>query len=541
MNRKESSNHYITALYCRLSRDDGNTNESMSIQSQKVLLREYAEKHGFLSCAYYVDDGYSGTNFQRPDFQRMIQDIRDGKIGTIITKDLSRLGRNYLETGTYIEIFFPNHGVRYIAVNDNVDSANHEQMDITPFRNIINEFYAKDISMKVRSAMRARARAGKYMATTPPFGYNKDPADHNHLVIDEQTAPVVRRIFDYALQGMGLHRIAMRLYEDKEPRPCSYKPELFQSVNLEGRLYDWPNSYIDMILKSPTYAGHLEIAKRPTHSMKSHKRMYVPMGQREIVRNTHEPIIPQDEWDAVQRILKSRPPVMQESPSSYDNIFRGLVRCADCGRTLLIKVEHRRKRDNVIDQTFYTCTTYRKFGRRLCTPHIIEARTLWDTVLADIQKHARAAVSNRHAMVESIVSKMDGQLAADQSGLQREYAQLTKRSKEIDRLYIQLYEDLSRKIVPEQRFQMLSRHYDEEQKSIETRLTVLKAELSDTRAKVADVEQFVSDIGEYAGIKELSTKILNLLIDRIVVHEPETIDGERVQKLQIYYKFVGTI
>ena len=204
MKRAKLNNDKITALYCRLSKDDGTNNESMSISTQKTMLKEYAKRNGFLNCRFYVDDGYSGTNYDRPAFRQLIEDIRNGEVATLITKDLSRLGRNYLETGTYIEVFFPNHNVRYIAINDGVDSIDNTQMDITPFRNIINEMYAKDTSRKIKSALRTRRLQGKYMATTPPFGYRKDENDHNHLVIDEVTAPVVELIFSIAEEGVGL-------------------------------------------------------------------------------------------------------------------------------------------------------------------------------------------------------------------------------------------------------------------------------------------------------------------------------------------------
>ena len=248
MKRAKLNNDKITALYCRLSKDDGTNNESMSISTQKTMLKEYAKRNGFLNCRFYVDDGYSGTNYDRPAFQQLIEDIRNGEVATLITKDLSRLGRNYLETGTYIEVFFPNHNVRYIAINDGVDSIDNTQMDITPFRNIINEMYAKDTSRKIKSALRTRRLQGKYMATTPPFGYRKDENDHNHLVIDEVTAPVVELIFSIAEEGVGLHTICNRLRQAKVMKPSFYKNELFERFNDEEKMYDWDTAYVSKIL-----------------------------------------------------------------------------------------------------------------------------------------------------------------------------------------------------------------------------------------------------------------------------------------------------
>ncbi|MDR2673166.1 MAG: recombinase family protein [Coriobacteriales bacterium] len=253
------------ALYCRLSMDDGNDGESMSIQGQKALLSKYAQDNGIADFEFYVDDGYSGTNFNRPSFRRMITDIEGGKVTAVITKDLSRLGRNYLESGAYIEVFFPKHNVRYIAVNDGVDSINAAGLDITPFKNILNEFYSRDIAKKVKTGKQVRAKAGKYMATTAAFGYQKDAADKNHLVIDERTAPTVRRVYELALQGMGNNRIKNVLRAERLPRPAYYKREDFghHFIGDEERYYDWSKHIISGMLRNPIYKGCLWVA---THS-----------------------------------------------------------------------------------------------------------------------------------------------------------------------------------------------------------------------------------------------------------------------------------
>lgn len=254
----------VTALYCRLSKDDGSNSESLSIRTQKSMLMEYATRNGFGNCQYYVDDGYSGTNSDRPAFQELLDDIREGKVATVITKDQSRLGRNHIETGTYMEIFFPEHGVRYIAINDGYDSNEQSQMDIAPFRNIINEMYAKDTSRKIKSALRTRKKSGKYISSGAPFGYQKDPADHNHLVIDPNTAPVVEYIYSMAEEGLGLHRIAKRLHDEKVLKPCYYKKEMFGRFIDDEKMYDWDSAYISQVLHSPVYAGHIIYEAKPT-------------------------------------------------------------------------------------------------------------------------------------------------------------------------------------------------------------------------------------------------------------------------------------
>lgn len=541
MKRAKLNNDKITALYCRLSKDDGTNNESMSISTQKTMLKDYAKRNGFLNCQFYVDDGYSGTNYDRPAFRQLIEDIQDGEVSTLITKDLSRLGRNYLETGTYIEVFFPNHNVRYIAINDGVDSIDNAQMDITPFRNIINEMYAKDTSRKIKSALHARRMQGKYMATTAPFGYQKDEKDHNHLVIDEVTAPVVELIFSIAEEGVGLHTICNRLRKAKVMKPSFYKKELFERFMDEEKMYDWDTAYVSQILHNPVYAGNLTVADKPTKTMRSKKRQYIPYAEREIIYGTHEPIIEQSRWNTVQKILQSRPPVIGESSSGYDNIFRGIIKCADCGSAMLAKVEQKRKRNNVIDKTFYCCTKYRKFGKEGCSSHTIEARTVHEVVLADIQKHAGQALADRKAMVTEIAERLNLQLSADKEQQKKELRQCKQRVSEIENLYAKLYEDLTRELITEKRFQMLSARYDSEQEELTARIKELEKSAIADKEQLSSIEQFAEQISGYAGITELNFKIINQLIEKILVSEPVEIDGQKIQRLTIHYKFIGAL
>ena len=541
MKRAKLNNDKITALYCRLSKDDGTNNESMSISTQKTMLKDYAKRNGFLNCQFYVDDGYSGTNYDRPAFRQLIEDIQDGEVSTLITKDLSRLGRNYLETGTYIEVFFPNHNVRYIAVNDGVDSIDNAQMDITPFRNIINEMYAKDTSRKIKSALHARRMQGKYMATTAPFGYQKDEKDHNHLVIDEVTAPVVELIFSIAEEGVGLHTICNRLRKAKVLKPSFYKKELFERFMDEEKMYDWDTAYVSQILHNPVYAGNLTVAERPTKTMRSKKRQYIPYAEREVIYGTHEPIIEQSRWNTVQKILESRPPVIGESSSGYDNIFRGVIKCADCGSAMLAKVEQKRKRNNVLDKTFYCCTKYRKFGKEGCSSHTIEARTVHEVVLADIQKHAGQALTDRKAMITEIAERLNLQLSADKEQQKKELRQCKQRVSEIENLYTKLYEDLTRELITEKRFQMLSARFDSEQEELTAKIKELEKSAIADKEQLSSIEHFAEQISGYAGITELNFKIINQLIEKILVSEPVEIDGQKIQRLTIHYKFIGAL
>ena len=361
----------ITALYCRLSLDDGNVGDSMSITSQKAILEAKARAMGFKNTRFYVDDGYSGTNFDRPAFQEMIRDIENGLVGQVITKDLSRLGRNYIESGTYIEIFFPQHNVRYIAVNDGIDSDNDNGMDITPFKNILNEMYSRDVSKKVKSGKRVRAQQGKFMGNTAPFGLKKDPADKNHLIIDEETAPVVRKIFDLALKGYGTNRIGKVLYAEKIKKPGAYKPEYFgKYITGPDEAYDWKDETITRILRNPVYKGYMWVNHYDKRSFKSKSRGYIPIKERTIVPADHEAIIPETEWDAVQDIL-DRHTKIKPCSSGYDNVFRGILRCADCGKSLLIHTDTRNTTKPVKEKTYFQCRTYRAKGLTGCGQHRI--------------------------------------------------------------------------------------------------------------------------------------------------------------------------
>ncbi len=541
MKKAKLNNDKITALYCRLSKDDGTNNESMSISTQKTMLKDYAKRNGFLNCQFYVDDGYSGTNYDRPAFRQLIEDIQDGEVSTLITKDLSRLGRNYLETGTYIEVFFPNHNVHYIAINEGVDSIDNAQMDITPFRNIINKMYAKDTSRKIKSALHARRMQGKYMAATAPFGYQKDEKDHNHLVIDEVTAPVVELIFSIAEEGVGLHTICNRLRKAKVIKPSFYKREMFERYTDEEKMYDWDTAYVSKILHDPVYAGNLTVAERPTKTMRSKKRQYIPYAEREVIYGTHEPIIEQSRWNTVQKILESRPPVIGESSSGYDNIFRGIIKCADCGSAMLAKVEQKRKRNNVLDKTFYCCTKYRKFGKEGCSAHTIEARTVHEVVLADIQKHAGQALTDRKAMVTEIAERLNLQLSADKEQQKKELRQCKQRVSEIENLYAKLYEDLTRELLTEKRFQMLSARFDSEQEELTAKIKELEKSAIADKEQLSSIEQFAEQISGYAGITELNFKIINQLIEKFLVSEPVEVDGQKTQRLTIHYKFIGAL
>ena len=537
---------YECGIYCRLSKEDENSEkESASIATQRAILTDYVRSQGWHLRATYIDDGYSGTNFDRPRFQDMIRDIEDGKINCVITKDLSRLGRNYLDCGLYLEMFFPEHGVRYIAVNDGVDTLNRAAMDITPFRNILNEMYAADISMKIRSAYRARFNQGKFMGTNAPYGYRKDPADKNHLLIDEQAAPVVRMIFDRALQGEGIHRIRNYLNSQHILRPAAYAAlrgdmeyEHYFEDDEENR-YFWSDNSVRQILRNPTYAGDLVGYKRISINMKSKKRPSKLPEEWEVVPGTHEGIITREEFDTVQRMITSRRREMNQG--GFVNLFNGIIKCADCGYAMRAMSANRRKRPDPIDCVVYNCNNYGSRGKQVCTAHTLEARDLQNAVLADIRHFAELALQDDRA--EKKLARMLS--AADTSKaktLEKERRKLSKRLSELDKLFSTLYEDRAMDRITDRNYQMMSDKYETEQLALAQRLKDLDTQLNEARGTEQGIQDFIRTIREYEGIQELTPAIVNSLIDRITIEERHMDqDGNTVQGIKIYYKFVGSL
>lgn len=532
----------ITALYCRLSQDDGNVGDSMSIQSQKAILEKFAREMGKVAYAFYVDDGYSGTNFQRPSFQRMIADIEDGKIDTVITKDLSRLGRNYLESGAYIEVFFPQHHVRYIAVNDGVDSEQSGGLDITPFKNILNEFYSRDISKKVKSGKHIRALEGKFMGTTAPFGYRKDPQDKNHLIVDEATALTVRLIYSLALEGYGTNRIGKVLYERKIPKPSYYKQEFFSQHDSgsDDYWYDWKQEVITRIIRNPVYKGGMYVHGTSKPTFKCKGRGYIRRADREVLEDVHEAVVTKEVWQTANDII-DRHTKVKPCTSGYENIFRGLLKCPDCGQTLLIHTDNRNPDRDLLDKTYYQCTTYRKKGANFCTAHRISAGDIENAIKADIDRHAVKAMKDKEKFINNVLLSMNESSAERSEKVKAEIEKLKKRNAELDQMYIRLYEDYSGGKLSEKKFTMMSAHYEQEQDANEEKLSELERQHKAKSAAVTNAEQFTESLTQCAGMKKLTATVLNTLIEKIEVHNPVMVNGVKEQKLTVYYKFVGQI
>lgn len=537
---------YNTALYLRLSKDDGTDNESSSIQTQKEMLTRYCRENGFIIADYYIDDGYSGKNFERPSFKRMISDIEDGKINCVITKDLSRLGRNHIETSLYIEMYFPEHGVRYIALTDNVDTDSGAAMDITPFKNLLNDMYIQDISRKIKSAIITRQKQGKFIGTKAPYGYQKDPADRNHLIVDERYAPVVRRIYAMARDGMGIQQIKKALRAEKIPRPAVAAAENFDHFEkyfpTKESEYAWSMGSVREILQNPVYKGAIRGQKRPKISFRSEKRKSRGDAETFVVEGMHEPIIDPEEWELVRRLVTSRKRTISPNVKPYNNIFSGLIKCADCGYAMSTARIHQTWRDEDINLNYeYYCNSYRTEGKAACTSHRIRASELHRVVLEDIKRLASEALNDDKGMLENIAQSLGNTEENEIRRAEKDIKKAQKRLNELDKLFAKLYEDNVNGDISDRNYKQLSATYEREQAELENKIGELNAQLRASSQNDENATNFVDLIKEYSDITELTQALLNTLIDRIEIHEPKEIDAEYVQLIDIYYKFVGMI
>jgi len=523
-----------TALYCRLSKDDDDVQgDSESIKTQKAMLSQYAAEHNFFVVETYVDDGYSGLNFERPNFNRMIDDVEDGKIDIVITKDLSRLGRDHLKVGYFTEIYFPTKRIRYIAVNDNVDTANNNN-DIAALKNVMNEFYSRDNSRKIRSSIKARAKAGLYRSAFNPIGYRKAPDNHNRLIVDDETAWTVRKIFELAAQGWGAHRI--RTHFEKEQVPC---PSWFLHQRGEKRYdkrfenptnkYMWSHTVISNIIKNPLYLGHMVMCKSET-VFKVGLQVKNPTEKQIMVESTHEPLVSQEVFDLANEKIKSR---RREDASGNVSIFSGLIKCGTCGKAMSQRFWARDR------HKIFVCGTYAGFGTDKCTDHRIFYEDLYKAVLDDIQTCGKMAFEDKAATTALVKKKQGISNGRQEKTLQTQLKAAEKRLAEVNRLFDKLYEDSIAGRITESNFQRLVGKYQVEQSEIERQIAEMQNTLKNKAEGESNVINWVDLISKYAGIQELTAEVLNELVGKIVVHDRRDVDGVLRQSIHIHYRFVG--
>lgn len=526
------------AIYCRLSQDDGSLGESGSIQTQKAILTQYCQEHHMEIVDCYCDDGWSGTNFDRPAFQRMIGDIEAGRVNTVIVKDLSRFGREYAQMGLYIEHYFEEKGVRFLSLAENIDSSQGLNNLVLPFTNVINSLYARQASEKTKAAHRARAKNGMFLGSRAPYGYQKDPSDRHHLIVDPEAAEVVKEIFRMFADGIGYVRMTKILRERNILNPQAYfnqnNPDYYKHSDYWRKPFDWHATSVRAILNNPVYLGKLTFGKTKTKGFFDKRRVATEESYWIVVEHTHEPLVSQELWDTVHQMMKAR---RRENSSGHVQPFAGLVKCAGCGSSLNASYDKKKGK-----YTGFSCWVYKNYGKQRCTSHAIGWQTLNRLVLEDIRCNAQvaklAAARYVGVLLRTKLEKEKGETVR----AERELKKAEKRIGELDKILAKLYEDQALGKISEVRYQAMAPGYEAEQASLQERVSRLREQLAHTQEVQDNVEQFVPLIQKYTDIQELTPYILNELIEKIIVHEKKVDeDGSKSQLVEIHYKFVGCI
>ena len=530
----EREHTYRAALYCRLSSDDSNLGESGSIQTQRALLTQYCHENNFPIYDIYVDDGCTGTNFNRPEFTRMIKDLEAHRANLVIVKDLSRFGREYAQMGMYIENDFEDWNIRFISISENIDTLNGSNGILMPLTNVINSQYAKECSRKTKQAHRALAKEGKYIGSRPPFGYIKDPENRHHLIIDEEAAETVRYIFKMFCDGIGYVKMTKILREEKIINPQAYfnrnNPDYYKS-DYWRQDFDWHATSIRAILNNPIYLGQTVFGRTKRKGSQKKKTIHTDESEWIVVENTHEPIITKETWDLAHDIMKNR---RRETKHGVTHMFAGLVKCEGCGSALNVSYDARKGKF-----TGFSCWVYKNYGKDRCTSHAIGYKTLYNIVLNDIRKKAEFVTTQKSRYLALLESKMEENIQQDVKKLQGELKRITNRKNQIDKISQKLYEDRALEKIPEDRYLSLSTVYDEEYTQLTSRKEEIESLLTEIETNKENIQFFTQLIEKYSDIQELNTKTLNELIVKIVVSEKKIIDGEKYQCVHIYYKFVG--
>ena len=524
---------FRAAIYCRLSKDDDLDGTSASIENQRDMLEKFCEKQGWEVAAVYQDDGFTGLNMERPDLKRMLKAIERKQVNLVITKDLSRLGRNYLQTGQLIEDFFPRNGVRYIAMNDGIDTM-RDNNDIAPFKNILNEMYSKDISKKVHSSYVLKAQKGQFTGCIAPFGYRKDPEDKNHLLIDEETAPAVRQIFGWALEGRGPNYIRRRLEQQKIPCPTWWNRERgyrnirtrWEKQDPENGRYIWDFTVIKDILMNPVYTGAMASQKR------EYRFKIGTIGEKKpedwiVVEGTREPLVDKGSFAIIQEKLKSR---QRPRKAGEPSIFAGLLKCGECGKSLTIRYTNAKH-----PQQIYACKTYNAYGKQHCTQHRVDYDTLYALVLNKIRECAAAALTDSEAVAGRLTDTCQAEQKDQREAMERTLARDGERIEVLEKMVLRLYEDMVAGRITEENFNLLLEKTQKEQAELKAKVEEGRKRLADEIRLAVDARQWVESIQEYKDITELDASILNRLIKEIVVHE--TIDSDKTRHISIEIHF----
>lgn len=517
--RNNNNQDKITALYCRLSRDDEQEGDSNSIVHQKEILSKYAKEHGFRNLETFVDDGYSGTNFNRPDFQRLMRKVDAGEVGTIIVKDMSRLGRDYLKVGVYTEITFPEAGVRFIAVNDGVDSESQIDNDFTPFRNIINEWYAKDTSKKIRAVFRSKGNSGKHLCTVPPFGYLKSPDDKEQWIIDEEAAKTVKEIFALCMQGYGPTQIARILNERKVETPiCHYDRLGIKHPATSPMPELWCSDTIKRILSNPYYTGCTVNFRTTKKSYKCKKKVWNDPSKWVTFENTQEAIIDKQAYDTVQKIREGR---RRLTPMGEMNVFSGMVYCADCGKKMYLC-----RCSTMKQKEYFNCSSYRKKKKSTCTSHQITVEAIEEIVLSYLKRVSDFVIDHEGDFVDIAIQHSRLLSRKEVAKKARQVSEAENRIKALNKIIQSLYEDKVMGKITEERFALMSEAYEQEQRQLKETVENSQSEINRYDEINDNINNFVSLVVRTGRIKKLTPEIVRLLIDKVIVSEKvKTEDG----------------
>lgn len=552
MRTKKAENEKITALYERLSRDDEMVGDSNSIVNQKKMLEDYAKQNGYTNIEHFTDDGYSGGSFDRPDWKRMVAGIEDGSIGTVIVKDMSRIGRDYLQVGFYTEVMFKEKEVHFIAIANGVDNQKRESSEFAPFLNIMNEWYIRDSSWKVTSVLRARGMEEKHTTNNAIYGYRKSEEDKNQWVIDEEAAEVVRRIYRMSLDGKGPYEIARILSEEQIERPSYYLAKrglgTCRSNNNTATPYVWRGATVRDILSKPEYMGHTVNFRSYKESYKDKRAKKTPKEDWVIFKNTQEAIVSEEMWNKVQELRKT---VRRTDTVGEANPFTGLLYCADCGakmynhrggagRARNWKGELNGKRRP--DRDEYNCSTYnlsRQSYDKQCSQHYIRTEVVRKLVLETIKAVSDYVITNEEEFINRIYSTSRDKQKESIRSLKRKIAQDTKRVNELNMLMKKLYEDNISGKLSDKRFEFMLSEFENEQDTLEISMENAKAEIEKYESDTVRVDKFIELVKRYTDFSELTTPMLNEFVEKILVHEADYSSGERVQEVEIYLNFIG--
>ena len=530
----------ITALYERLSRDDELQGESNSITNQKQLLEQYAHKNGYAHIRHFTDDGVSGTTFDREGFQSMIAEVEAGKVAVVIVKDMSRFGRDYLKVGFYTEILFKEKGVRFIAINNGIDSANQQDSDFTPFLNIMNEWYARDASRKIQAVFKSRMQDGKRVSPSVPYGYLRSPEDKQKLIVDEEPAEVVRRIYRMVIEGKGTTAIADTLTAEKVLIPSAYArlhcPENDHSSGYTNP-YLWSPTVVGYILEKQEYMGHTVLGKTISLSYKTKKRRKAEKDELMIFKNTHEAIIDEETWHLAQKLRRT---VRKPSYDRPPHPLTGLVYCADCGSKMTHRQPSPSKEKKYDADDAYICGSYRQRTRD-CTMHYIKTSVLWELIVTAIREVSDYVRQDEQAFIEKVQETSVAQMTEHIKERKRRLSEIEERNEELDVLIRKLYEGNVTGKIPDKHFERMLAEYDREQTELETEMVELKEQIFGMDEDNKKADKFIAIVRKYTDFTELTTPMLNEFIEKVVVHEATGGRKDRKQKVEIHFNFVGQV